>query len=587
MSDTVTTTAEPIILEAFNPAELLMDENSRADAEATVTKAFVTACKTHAASALELPVHGDPDRKTGCGNGVPITIVRRPDGRLRVRVGHRRTIGCERGGVLVMGFIAGDEGDAKTDRRARLLDQWTENNHREGMTTQDETRLLLTLFEDGMSEAALSRATGMTRPQITASLTVGRSETAAKAADKWDFLTLDQAAVLAEFEDDKQALTILVQTAQSWPERFEHRAEQLRTDRAERETKAAFIAGLEEQGIHVYGDRPGVPWKFNLANLRGSDGNEITPEEHAACPGRAVTITQEWGWAPGAEDAYRAANGLTADDDLDNVSFGSHQEAAQAGYEYRWQIDQYLCVGPEENGHTNILGQPGDSPTEEQKTAEDQAAEAAAEAEERRRVRQRNNAWRAANDIRTRHLKALLGRKTPPPAALKLIVAAIARGETQPLMSSHGHQTACELLGLKGNGVVTDYRDQLLAALERASEKGAQIIALAMVLGAAEDSVRDVCTWRRAEDRWYAEFGIPAAARYLAWLAEHTGYGLSDLESKVAAHAAASSSHETDEAAEAEHIQELTEEEAADTQAAGDRATGAETEQAHEAACDG
>ena len=179
-----------------------------------------------------------------------------------------------------------------------------------------------------------------------------------------------------------------------------------------------------------------------------------------------------------------------------------------------------------------------ETPTQEQQTAEDEAAEAARKTEERRRVRQRNTEWRAATEVRTSHLKALLARKAPPPGALKLIVEAMARGETQPLMSSFGHETACELLGLTGNGAAAGHRDLLLAELARASEKRAQVIALAMVLGAAEHGVRDVHTWQYAEGSYWSAYGIPAAARYLAWLAEHTDYGLSSIEAEVAAHAA-------------------------------------------------
>ena len=47
------------------------------------------------------------------------------------------------------------------------------------------------------------------------------------------------------------------------------------------------------------------------------------------------------------------------------------------------------------------------------------------------------------------------------------------------------------------------------------------------------------CTRGRApRARYWSAYGIPAAARYLAWLAEHTSYGLSDIEAEVAAHAA-------------------------------------------------
>jgi hypothetical protein len=38
---------------------------------------------------------------------------------------------------------------------------------------------------------------------------VARSEVAVKAAERWDFLTLDQAATLAEFEADEEALRVI------------------------------------------------------------------------------------------------------------------------------------------------------------------------------------------------------------------------------------------------------------------------------------------------------------------------------------------------------------------------------------------
>src|SRR5262249_46820964 len=149
-------------------------------------------------------------RPDGCGNNVPITLVRRPGGQLRVRTGHRRTLGCQRAGVPVLGFVAGDEGDERADRRARLIEQWNENHHREPMTVRDETAVVLALFEEeGMTEATIAKATGLPRPQVSASLTVARSEVAVKAAERWDFLTLDQAATLAEFEADEEALTAL------------------------------------------------------------------------------------------------------------------------------------------------------------------------------------------------------------------------------------------------------------------------------------------------------------------------------------------------------------------------------------------
>src|SRR5262249_47248192 len=201
---------------------------------------------------------------------------------------------------------------------------------------------------------------------------------------------------LAEFEGDEAALTALVQAAKDRPAQFGHVAAQLRATRAERDAKAAFTAGLEAQGIAIYGDRPPVPWTLALENLRDGDGNQITPEAHAACPGRAVTITYDWDWAPGAEAAYRAAHGLAGDDDLGDVEFTSDEEAREAGFVPGWRIGRHLCTDPGQYGHANVHGTPSGTPTHEQQTAEDEAAEAARKTEERRRVRRRNTEWRGA-----------------------------------------------------------------------------------------------------------------------------------------------------------------------------------------------
>src|SRR5260370_42425408 len=75
MTDTDTAVAaEPITLEAFDPAGLLMDANARSDAEATVGQAFVAVLKAHAATSPEFPVYGDPTRRPRRGNYVPIRL---------------------------------------------------------------------------------------------------------------------------------------------------------------------------------------------------------------------------------------------------------------------------------------------------------------------------------------------------------------------------------------------------------------------------------------------------------------------------------------------------------------------------------
>ena len=193
------TTAEPITLQALIPAELRIADNARTDAEETITKEWIAQLKAHAAA--------DP---RGCGNHTPVPVVRCPDGELEILYGARRTLGCIRAGVYLLGYVAGDKGDDQAARRARLIDQFTENHHREPMRRSDEAALILTLSgEAGMTDTGIAKATGLGKPTIAAYRAVARSETAAKAADRWEFLTLDQAAILAEFQDDQEALTAL------------------------------------------------------------------------------------------------------------------------------------------------------------------------------------------------------------------------------------------------------------------------------------------------------------------------------------------------------------------------------------------
>jgi hypothetical protein len=213
-----------------------------------------------------------------------------------------------------------------------------------------------------------------------------------------------------------------------------------------------------------------------------------------------------------------------------------------------WQVGRHLCTDPERYGHANVLGRPGETPTLEQRSAEDEAGQAARKSEERRRVMRRNKEWRAATEVRRRHLRDLLAAPKLPKAlagdggpVARLRAGAIARHETKPEMSSFGHRVAAQLLGLGGNE--WDSERLILEALDAAAPGRVPVIELAMVLGAAETATggadgQDAETWRNAEKSWWARgHTLPQQVRYLTWLAEHTGYPLSDIEAEVAAHA--------------------------------------------------
>src|SRR5262249_61367456 len=107
--------------------------------------------------------------------------------------------------------------------------------------------------------------------------------------------------------------------------------------------------------------------------------------------------------------------------------FDSDEEARKAGFMPGWQVSRYLCTDPEQHGHANVHGKPRETPTTEQRTAEDEEAEKARATEERRRVRRRNTEWRTRNEGRTSHVKGGLARKAPPAGRPKLGGEAMAR----------------------------------------------------------------------------------------------------------------------------------------------------------------
>lgn len=110
-------------------------------------------------------------------------------------------------------------------------------------------------------------------------------------------LTLDQAAVIAEFDDGTpdsgEAVKLLTVTAQKDPRQFEHVTQRLRDDRADARAVADRIAELTTAGIRVL-DPDAVEGAAQISGLRPEatdpNGAELTPEAHAGCPGHAAQV---------------------------------------------------------------------------------------------------------------------------------------------------------------------------------------------------------------------------------------------------------------------------------------------------------
>lgn len=477
---TMTTTTEPAMtLEHLDPSALIADANVRYDLR--LTEEFV-------ASIAERGVL------------VPLGCVRTPDG-VQIRHGHRRAFAAIKAGRPTVPCIVVDAaGEGLAGDVDRILTQYDENTHREGLTTAENAGVVADLLDLGLTTEFIAKQTQMSRSDVQAAQKVAHSKVATKAADTYGFLSLDQAAGLAEFEDDEAALQELTMYAHNQPGSFAHALQRRRDARENSKLIAAARAEWEADGIKVLDQRPNYGHDLNA--LVDAKGKTLTEKNHRNCPGHALYPAIQYVRATAADQDG-------ADPDHDAISDrGSRPVVRPEAY----------CTNPRANGHKPKYGS----------TSDTGAAAGKPTAEERREVIDNNKAWRSAETVRRAWLREYLTRKAIPAGALRYVLEELAHGTVQltAAMSSYSgsHALARELLGIP-ECEERHYGDpsEVLKAILGASAGRAQVIALGIVLGAYE-SATDVQTWREPEKPW--------AQRYFKFLAS-IGYGLSDVEQLV------------------------------------------------------
>jgi ParB family chromosome partitioning protein len=397
---------------------------------------------------------------------VPLLVV--PDGDDHMVIfGHRRqqaAIQAERDEVPCI--VRHDlEGDAE-----QIAAMVIENIHRAPLTAGEEAAAYEQLAGFGLSDTAIARQTGTTRNHVAKARKVAASDVASTAADRYD-LTLDQALVLAEFEDDAQAVRDLTVTAKKNPGQFPHVASRLRQDREAAAVHATAVAALTDAGVTVV-DRDALRRCETATSLRdltdSDDGTPIDPGDHLACPGHVAFVA-----------------------------------------EHRPDDPDFYCLDPDGNGHRNRYqrsGRPAATPMTDEAKAE------------RKEVIDNNKAWRAAEPVRREFVRALLARKTAPKGTLRFAAVEVL---TDPeAVGRGGEDLMADLLGTSAG---TGWRRHAgLSQAAKASEAQLPLVLLAQVAADREQGM-GVHTWRNRDVR---------AARWLGFLAG-VGYSLSDIEQQV------------------------------------------------------
>ena len=439
--------ATELRVELLDPTTLLVDVNVRHDARLDAD--FLASIREH-------------------GVLVPIVAVRTGDGQVRVRHGHRRTLAAvetDRREVPVV--VIGEDADTDAEQVTRLITQHAENTHRAGLTTAEQVDVFTQLAAFGLTPGQIARRTRARKADVTAALTVGGNDLAKAAAARYEFLTLDQAATVADFDDETDAVKALIAAAKTG--QFDHVAQRLRDDRDRARAAATLTEALTVAGVPVIEAPDYTDKKITALRDLSHDGQPLTEDTHAACPGRAAYLRPTWGDSP-----FQAV---------------------------------HVCTDPKAHGHTPRHGSTtklGGALTDDEKA-------------DRARVRENNAAWRSAETVRRDWLRIFLARKTAPKDAAVFIAQAITSGDHALRRAlERSHPLGRDLLGL-----VDTSRRHAPAAVDTSASR-AQMIALGLVLAAYEDAT-GVHTWRNPDQ---------ATRRYLRYLIAN-GYAAADVERLV------------------------------------------------------
>jgi len=427
------------------------------------------------------------------GVRIPLLITTGADGRWLVIEGHRRLAAAVKAGLAQ---VPCDLDTSRAgDEAGQYLDMLLANGsgYRANYTVLEEVAALFAAHEAGATRTRIRKATGRTAAQVKTALTAGQlsSQTSARAAELDRDVALDDLALLAEFDGDEAATDRLLACLQhGYP--LEHAAERIRQDKAEAAEHQRLRAELEAAGIPVTdGLPPGAAWLTQLSH----DGQDLTAEAHATCPGRGATFPA---W---------------------NLRHPSHYCTSPAGHGHasRWTL-------PGASGDGDGTATAGQLPDPGPDPAPDPAPDPG-----RRLVITGNKAWQAASDVRHRWLAASLFPRRAVPREVQAFTARQLIAMTDPLRS--GLATAgCKPLFATLTGHDAAEWEQ---ACDPATTGRLAVLMLAPIVTAYEHAMTDAegrNTWRT--DR-YSPCPRAAAAGYLTFLAS-IGYQLSAIEQAVA-----------------------------------------------------
>lgn len=200
------------------------------------------------------------------------------DGLVHITMGQRRTSAALEIGHPVVHVIVKPrdtaEGDAADERR--IITQLAENEQRLSLNAGETAAAYQQLALFGLTEERIARKTNAPKSKVASAIKVASSPAAASAAEAHS-LTLDQAALIAEFDDDEDDRRLLEEQATEDPEQLEHVAARIREERLDREVVDRIAKELTDIGVQPVRDWADMPAGVEYWNRLGRlvDGEKM------------------------------------------------------------------------------------------------------------------------------------------------------------------------------------------------------------------------------------------------------------------------------------------------------------------------
>jgi ParB family chromosome partitioning protein len=302
---------------------------------------------------------------------------------------------------------------------------------------------------------------------VNAALAVTKADQSRNRLDSGD-LTLEEAAIFAEFEHDPEAAERL-ENAKRWRRSLAHEAQRLRDEAAEREADAAEVERLRAEGLPVLSaeDVAEADEVLRIERLVTEDGESLPEEEWPNVLGARVQVVKEWVYP---EDEY-----------------DEEHEDDEPAEPYQQYVPVWVVTDLDASGLRRRGG--GSSSTASADEGGESEEEAEARRDERRRVIANNKAWASAETVRREWLATFVARKTAPKGAEALICEAVVTGRhSLSRAMDHRHPMLFTLLGIDvptgyyGAG----YEECHKIATKASTPKAATMTTLAAIVAAWE-----------------------------------------------------------------------------------------------------